>query len=141
MKTIAIILVIVAALQVGCVGAQAWTWENQDNSIPKEYPNYLLVLRYWGNVSDSKGDFITIGQGWVYLYEPYNSLDEVMKRLNSYTGSALSDLNNLVGLWRLGEEKNIVNQVFELKSIEHQAEVKVETKKWTEHIWKRKEKP
>jgi len=106
---------------------------------PKEYPEYLLVLRYWGMVSEQHGDSMIMNWDWVYLYEPYQTLDEVLNRLNSYTGQGLHNKKNLVGLWQLdGNAGNVIDQFFDLEETEHFEPVRIEEKRWKEYRWQRK---
>lgn len=126
-----------------CSSLSEADWQKpQDNSIPKKYPEYLLVLRYWDSSPTKRYGIIAsvIEWNWIYLYETYGSLDAVLKRLNTYTGQGLKDMNELVGLWRLGEDKNIINQVVELETTKHcQPEtVYVKERKWESSKWKRK---
>lgn len=116
----------------------SYYWKPQDNTISKEYPQYLLVIRYWGGVSTQEGGLASFDQGWVYLNETYDSLDEVLDRLNTYTGSGLTDMNELVGLWKLGEDRNEINKLFRLEVTEHSEPVRVEERKWKEYKWEKK---
>lgn len=121
--------------------AHALEWANPNPSIAKKIPQYLLVLRYWGSVSKQDGDTILFSQGWVYMYEPYSSLDEVMHRLNTYTGQAMTPRerqDDLIGLWRLGEDRNVLDQTLTLTETPHEQQVVKEVKAWTEYRWKKK---
>lgn len=129
---------------VGCIcllsAAYAYEWQSQDNATPKKYPAYLLVIRYWGTVMESHGDYALPKQGWIYLNETYDSMDEVVNRLNTYAGQGMTaegKKNELVGLWQLGEDCNIVDQL-QLDEIKHSKERKIEVDEWSEWKWKAK---
>lgn len=121
---------------------KAYNWKLPDNSIPKEYPDYLLVIRYWGSKLQQEGDIAYSIQTWIYSYEVYDSLDEVINRLNTYCGQGMTAEDketDLVGLWRLGgQEQNILDKVIQIDEIPHEKEVKIETREWIEYQWKKK---
>jgi hypothetical protein len=122
---------------VSPISAQT-VWKSEDVTVPKKIPQYLLVIRYWGSVVNQEGDVMTFDQGWIYLKETYSSVDEILKRLQTYAGPGMSKKqseNELIGVWKLGESNNIANELFQLEEVRHEKEVKIETREWIEHKW------
>lgn len=140
MKTI--ILAILLLLCIAGVG-QGFEWKDRCDSIQKIIPQYLLVIRYWGIVSQrgTDGSSVYLTQEWVYLNETYNSLDEVISRLQNYTGAGMSKEEAkyaLVGLWELGDRNNIAEKVLNIKETVHSKEIIIEQQEWTEIEWSKK---
>lgn len=131
---------IILLLCVSCYGV--YIYPPQPETRPeKEFPKYLLVLRYWGLSSgiiycDTGSDSVASNWEWTYLYETYDSLDEVMNRLNTYTGGGLENTDNLVGLWELGN--NLVDELLHQKKTEHIEPEHIKERTWTEYKWELK---
>ncbi len=140
------ILVSILCLLVVSVGVGAvFTYPPEPKTRPaKIYPRYLLCLRYWGYqwgggiVLCNTGGTVTrtsdTSWDWTYLYEIYYSLDEVIDRLNSYTGGGLEDPNELVGLWKL--DNNLADKLLRLDIKKCSEPKRIEERKWTEYKWK-----
>jgi hypothetical protein len=109
------------------------------HSLGKPSPQYLLILRYW-SISDycqTSNPVKCFGPDWVYLNETYQTLDEVLNRLNTYTGQGVRDKTNVVGLWKLGDDKNIIDTALQLDATEHEKARVVEKDRWTEYKWRK----
>ena len=124
------ILWALAFLSVSALGQ--YNWKPQDDSIPKIEPRYLLVLRYWGTVTTSHGDYANTGQGWAYLTETYQDMPSVLKRLNESLGAGQFNQNEIVGLWSL-DRSNRIDLTF--KDTEHVKPKHVDEEKWTTREW------
>jgi len=140
MKKLIIVCTVLSILLIGSI-LFAYDWKSADYEEPKIIPQYLLVIRYWGNVLKQQGGALSSSQGWTYMKEVYDSLDEVVNRLQTYTGQGMSAKEKqyaLIGLWKLGEDGNIADKVLELKETIHEKKVEVQVKEWTEIKWSMK---
>ena len=147
-----VVLMLLTSLILISVSASAvFIYPPQPKTRPaKIYPQYLLCLRYWTYNSsvtltlahslggetleprEYKNDW-----NWTYLYETYNTIDEVIERLNTYintyTGGGLEELDNLVGLWKL--DNNLVDNLLKHEVIEYIEPEHIKENKWTETKW------
>ena len=138
-KHIFLILIIIASTNL----AHSYEWKSMNLSEPKIVPQYLLVIRYWGTISERGEDGFSMysTQGWIYMNETYNSLDEVIDRLQTYTGRGMSAKEKeyaLIGLWKLGDHNDISDKVLHVEETIHKKEVEIETQKWSEINWRKK---
>ena len=121
--------------------------KDPDNLIPKEYPQYLLVYRLWETGScESSPDMLVYGcQSWVYYYEPYASVNAVVKKLNNwrtwtYDGNVgLENKDVIIGLWKLdGADGNIFDKTLKQRIVKHTRKVRIEEQGWAQYVWENK---
>ncbi len=114
-----------------CVQAESLksvTVDNMTADAPQA-PKFLLVMRYWGQVTKQHGDMMVFGQGWVYLYEVYQTPKDILARLRQPCGWTTE---SLVGCWRLTDDRKVK---IECKVVKHEKKREVVTDEWTEDIW------
>jgi len=90
--------------------------------------------------------------GWSSSYETYHTLEDVVARLNDECLAPVSRVcfsdhrgmnredaeRRVIGLWKLGKDRNIFDQAFHLDEIVHEKETVVEKEQWAENVWREK---
>lgn len=132
------LLSILFIMNVSIAHAQVYTPPPEDLTIAKKYPEYILVTRQWNDY----GGIYTSSEvrKWNYTYKSFVNISAVLKELNDGGGYNFLRIKyrnvEIIGLWKLGESRNIFNETIILEEILHEKRIVVEKKEWTEKTWK-----
>ena len=111
----------------------------------EELPRFLVILRYESNWNISYWedyDYQDKKAGWYYMFEGYDNITNVIKRLNYNNCSQTFTPEKVLGVWEYDwKTDSWLSVEFEFIEEEKVKEEHIEEKRWIEKRWELKQYP